>query len=478
MPFFSRDSKSLRVAALGLRPLRDKIGHHEVVRVRDLTPQSWLLVGLLGLGIALGAFAAAAEMALASVSRLQFREMLAAGQSRARVAEMLLSAPARLLSTLLVTKIIGYTVVAASAIFLAWQIGGLGWEPWALLAVVIVLPLVQILARAWTIGRQEKVALWLAPLVRVLTILLTPFTALLQRIGHGAAPEGTAPESIFLSEDGLRFLLNVTEEETTIEDGEKEMIASIFELGDKLVREVMVPRIDVAAVSVDAPMLDALDVILKDGHSRLPVYRDSIDNIVGILNAKDLLRYLRSSRTDVPLSRILRTAYFIPESKKADELLQELQQRKVHMAVVVDEYGGTAGIVTLEDLLEEIVGEIQDEYDAEEPTIEPVNDHEFLFDARVSLGEVSKLLGVELPDEGGDTLGGFIYSQLGKVPAVADAVEFDDVVFEVLSVAGRRIQQVRASVHMSEDEQELQRAPERASDPPMINSKSQVAAES
>ena len=154
----------------------------------------------------------------------------------------------------------------------------------------------------------------------------------------------------------------------------------------------------------------------------------------------------------MPLSRILRTAFFIPESKKVDELLQELQQRKVHMAVVVDEYGGTAGIVTLEDLLEEIVGEIQDEYDAEEPTIEPVSEHEFLFDARVALGEVSKLLGVELPDEGGDTLGGFIYSQLGKVPAVADAVEYGDVMFEVLSVAGRRIQQVRASVHLSEDQ--------------------------
>jgi putative hemolysin len=182
------------------------------------------------------------------------------------------------------------------------------------------------------------------------------------------------------------------------------------------------------------------------------------------LNAKDLLRYLRSSRTDVPLSRILRTAYFIPESKKVDELLQELQQRKVHMAVVVDEYGGTAGIVTLEDLLEEIVGEIQDEYDAEEPTIELVNDREYLFDARVSLGEVSKLLGVELPEEGGDTLGGFIYSQLGRVPAVADTVEFGDVVFEVLSVAGRRIQQVRASVHMSDDEREAQRAAERMSE--------------
>ncbi len=171
------------------------------------------------------------------------------------------------------------------------------------------------------------------------------------------------------------------------------MIASIFEFGETLVREVMVPRIDVLAVPVDTPMLEALDVILKAGHSRIPVYRETIDNVVGILYAKDLLRYLRDGRTDVPLSKILRPAYFIPESKKVDELLQELQQRKVHMAVVVDEYGGTAGIVTIEDLLEEIVGEIQDEYDAEEPTIEPISEHEYLFDARVPSGRGQQAAG-------------------------------------------------------------------------------------
>ena len=175
------------------------------------------------------------------------------------------------------------------------------------------------------------------------------------------------------------------------------------------------------------PILEALDVILKAGHSRIPVYKNSVDNIVGILYAKDLLRFLRDGRTDTPLSKTLRPAYFIPESKKVDELLQELQQRKVHMAIVVDEYGGTAGLVTIEDLLEEIVGEIQDEYDAEEPTVEEVNEHEYLFDARVQLDEANKLLGVELPSEGGDTLGGFIYSQLGKVPTVGDRVEFENV---------------------------------------------------
>jgi putative hemolysin len=230
------------------------------------------------------------------------------------------------------------------------------------------------------------------------------------------------------------------------------MIASIFAFGETLVREVMVPRIDVSAVPVDVPMLEALDLILKAGHSRIPVYHDTIDNVMGILYAKDLLRYLRDGRTDVHLGKILRPAYFIPESKKVDELLQELQQRKVHMAVVVDEYGGTAGIVTIEDLLEEIVGEIQDEYDAEEPTVEAVDDREFLFDARVSLNEVNQLLGVELPAEGGDTLGGFIYSQLGKVPAVGDTIEYGDVTVEVLSVAGRRIKQVRARCNTTAEE--------------------------
>jgi CBS domain containing-hemolysin-like protein len=366
------------------------------------------------------------------------------------MAEGLLGAPARLLATFLATRLSGAVIVVGALMLLARELGGAIWILWAVVVALVILLLAHTLPRAWALGRQLQIVLRLAPFVRLLVLGLTPLTALLRRLNQGAARDDTAAETIFLSDDGLRFLFNVAEEESTIQDGEKEMIASIFAFSDKLVREVMVPRIDVAAVSVDVPMTDALGVILKDGHSRIPVYRDSIDNIVGILNAKDLLRYLRDGRTDVPLGRILRTAYFIPESKKVDELLQELQQRRVHMAVVVDEYGGTAGIVTIEDLLEEIVGEIQDEYDAEEPTIEAVNEDEYLFDARVPLDEARKRLGVELPEEGGDTLGGFIYSQLGRVPAVADRIEYGDTVFEVLSVAGRRIKQVRVSRHVTE----------------------------
>ncbi len=395
----------------------------------DSSASTSLLAGLLAflpvvLGIVFLGLAAAAEMAFASVNRNQLRQLIAGQNRRGEVAELLLSQPARLLSTLMVTKVLASAAVTVGATFLSRAYGAHAYLGWWLAGAILIILLIQILGRAWVVNREEPTAVALAPVVRFLALILTPITASLRRIGGGAVPKGASPESIFLSEDGLRFLLQASNEESIIEDEEKEMIASIFEFSDKLVREVMVPRIDVAAVAIDAPMLQALDMILKAGHSRIPVYRDSIDNVQGVLYAKDLLKYLRDARTDTPLAKIVRPAYFIPESKKVDELLQELQKRKVHIAVVVDEYGGTAGLVTIEDLLEEIVGEIQDEYDAEEPTIEAVDANEYLFDARVPIDEVNKLLGVELPTEGGDTLGGFIYSHLGKVPALGDRIEF------------------------------------------------------
>jgi CBS domain containing-hemolysin-like protein len=205
----------------------------------------------------------------------------------------------------------------------------------------------------------------------------------------------------------------------------------------------MVPRIDVVALDVSTPLLMALDKIMEAGHSRIPVYQETIDNIQGLLYAKDTLPYLREGRSDVPLQKILRQAYFVPETKKASDLLPDLQQRRVHMAIVVDEYGGMAGLVTIEDLLEEIVGEIQDEYDAEEPFVEFIGEDEYVFDARVDLDDLNRLMDVALPTDGSDTLGGFIYSTLGKVPAIGDEVTFEDMKLTVESVSGRRIKKVR-----------------------------------
>lgn len=247
----------------------------------------------------------------------------------------------------------------------------------------------------------------------------------------------------FITEEEIMTLVDAGQEVGAIEQDEKEMIYSVFALGDTLAREVMVPRIDIVALDVRTSLKDALDVVISAGHSRIPTYEETIDNIVGVLYAKDLLELWRDDRGGESLRDELRTPYFVPESKPVDELLEEMQQRKVHMVIVVDEYGGTAGVVTLEDIVEEIVGEIQDEYDAEEPIVTPSGDGEFVFDARVDLDDVNRLMGSAFPTQLGDTLGGFIYSQLGKVPAPGETIAYDGFSIEVLTVTGRRIRRVR-----------------------------------
>jgi CBS domain containing-hemolysin-like protein len=207
----------------------------------------------------------------------------------------------------------------------------------------------------------------------------------------------------------------------------------------------MVPRIAMVALEVNTPFDEALDVIVSAGHSRIPVYRGTIDEIVGILYAKDMLAALRDC-TKPPLEKMLRPVYFTPESKRVIELLHELQKRRVHVSIVVDEYGGTAGLVTIEDILEEIVGEIQDEYDTEEPDIVPLPEgNGYILDAGMNIEDASELLKVELPKGESDTLGGFIYDQLGKVPVAGEKVEHGGFVFEVLAVNDRRILKVKVT---------------------------------
>jgi len=254
-----------------------------------------------------------------------------------------------------------------------------------------------------------------------------------------------------VTEEEIMTLVDAGQEEGVIEAEEKAMIYSIFQFGETAAREVMVPRIDIVALEIDTPLDEALQVVIAAGHSRIPVYRDTIDNVQGILYAKDFLELwlpdsskgIEEAGRDRTLESLLRPAHFVPESKMLDDLLADLQQRKVHIAIVVDEYGGTAGLVTIEDILEEIVGEIQDEYDSEEAAYQQVGEGEYIFNARIDLDDVNRLLGTNLPTEQGDTLGGLIYSQLGKVPAPGDVIKFDGYSIEVISVVRRRIQNVR-----------------------------------
>lgn len=232
------------------------------------------------------------------------------------------------------------------------------------------------------------------------------------------------------------------EEPEEIEEDERELIHSIFEFGDTVVREVMVPRTDMVAVPADCPTKDGLETITNAGYSRIPIFDGDADNIVGVLYAKDLLKRIGDLDPDSPVGPLGRAPLFVPEQKKVADLLREMQQQRIHMAIVVDEYGGTAGLVTIEDLIEEIVGEIVDEYDVEEPLVEPISDDVIRVSARMPIDEVNEMLNVELPHEEWDTVGGLVFGLIGRVPSPGEKVSYDSLEFVTEKVTGRRIQKV------------------------------------
>jgi putative hemolysin len=422
-------------------------------------------LALLAFLILLNAFFAASEVAIVTVGKARLKRLIEEEVKVARTVERLAEDSSRFLATMRVgVTLVRFSAVATAVITLTdplqkWiaqvpiEFIAQASLPLAVFSVVItlaffMLSLGELLPKTLALQRAEPIALAAAYPIDLFATIVSPVVKVLIAISSaavhlfGSQPQGRIP---FITEEEIKTMVDAGEETGIIEEDEKEMIYSIFELGETMAREVMVPRIDIVAVESKTPVQQALDLILEKGHSRIPVYEETIDNIVGLLYAKDLLGQLRDGDATVALRDILRPAYFIPETKKADELLQDLQQRKVHIAIVVDEYGGTAGLVTIEDLVEEIVGEIQDEYDAEEPFIEVVSDDEFIFNARVDLDDVNKLMNVELPSERCDTLGGFIYSQLGKVPKVGDEILFDGIKIAVLSVVGRRIKKVKVT---------------------------------
>jgi CBS domain containing-hemolysin-like protein len=395
-------------------------------------------------------FAAAAEIALTMVNRSNLQAALDEGKRSAATCRQILVVPERMLSALLLIRTASVVAAGAATLLVARRIrsDGLGLAIATVLLLAVILT-VRIIARALVLRSPDAWAMALAGPTRAMMVVLSPATALMLRLSdrvRGPVVHPAEEEHIFLTEDGLRFLIHAGEEESTIEEEEKEMIASIFEFGETLVREVMIPRIDLVALPVDTSVNEALDAIIQAGFSRIPIYQDTIDNIVGLLYAKDLLGRSREGGEGPPVADLLREAYFVPETMVVDDLFRELQSRRVHMAIVVDEYGGTAGLATIEDLLEEIVGEIQDEYDTEEPLVRKISDWEYQLQARINLDDASELLRVALPPEGGDTLGGFIYSQLGRVPVVGDDITFEQVQLTVLSVDGRSVRQVRAVI--------------------------------
>jgi putative hemolysin len=431
--------------------------------------QEWLLLGGL---LLLNAFFAAAEVAIAATTgRAELREKLAHDTSlTSRVLLRLGDNSTRLLATVrLGTTLAGFLAAASLAlVFSPTVVGWLSSAPlylapelatgWAvflmmLLLVLIMLFLGDFLPKALADYYPRAVAAVVVWPIQAFAWLFYPLVRALMGIstlvvsGLGGPHVGGLP---YVREDEIRTLVDAGEESGAIEEEEKEMISGILEMGKTLVREVMVPRTDIVALEIGTPLLQSVEPILQSGHTRLPVYEETIDNVVGVLHAKDLLRYLRDCEHNRPIRGLLRPAYFVPEMKIVDDLLRELQQQRTHMAIVVDEYGGTAGLVTIEDLLEEIVGEIQDEYDVEEPMIVRLSEDEARVDGRASVDDLAEIFGVELSGladaEEYDTVGGLVYHRVGGVPRPGDRISLDEqgLTLTVETTDGRRVGKVLA----------------------------------
>jgi len=318
---------------------------------------------------------------------------------------------------------------------------------WAVFLILIfgalLLLLIEFALEGMVLQSPEKWAIRIAGLGDILRLIFSPISALMMTVL--GSTENLEQRLGPVTEEEIRTWVNTEQGESGLEKDEREMIYSIFQFGETLSREIMVPRIDITGLDVDSNVQEAIDIFNKSGHSRVPVYEETIDEIIGLLYAKDLLRTDLTEKEKTDIRPFLRKAYFIPESKNVDELLREMQAQGVHMAIVVDEYGGTAGLVTLEDIVEEIVGEIRDEYDqGEELEYQQISDDEVIFSGRIDLDDVYDILGVDLTEDMADTLGGYIYGQIGRVPIGGEQIKVDGWLLTVAQVSGRRIRQVLA----------------------------------
>jgi putative hemolysin len=426
--------------------------------------------------ILIGGFFAASEIALITVKRHRLSQLADDGNRAATTARRLTEDPSRFLATIQIAiTFLGFLAGAVGATAFSGHLAELIDDiPWSLIqdaagsiafvVVTLVIALVSIIVgelvpKTLALNFPERLALFVARPIGFLQGVLSPIVWLVSRVSGILVRllGGTEkPQGGYLSTEELKMLVETGSERGDIEEEESDMITGVIELGDKVVHEVMVPRIGIRAVNVDDPIDEVLDTIVAAGHSRLPVFTESLDNIIGILYAKDLLPYLKGNgpgSAEIDIRSLVRSPVYVPESKPVDDLLHEMQVAKRHIAIVVDEYGGTAGLVTMEDVVEEIVGEIQDEYDTEEPMVEEVStdgETAYRLDGRVSMDDLRDLFDLsdddEPDEEAYDTVGGFVVHRVGRIPLPGAEVPFrDDVILTVEAAEPRRVARVVAA---------------------------------
>ena len=415
-----------------------------------MTADAWLLITAVVL-VLLAGLLTMAETAIGRVSRSQFEEARKDGDRRAeRLLAVLADRPRHVnvllflstVASVTATVLVGYVSVDLIAV------QGGGSPALALLvavAIMVVAAYVVVGVAARTLGRQhaERIAMAAAGPSYLLATILGPLATLLILIGNAVTPGRGYREGPFASQAELREMVDLAEADDLIEDDERQMIHSVFELGDTFAREVMVPRTEMVFIERSKTLRQALSLGLRSGFSRIPVIGENADDIVGIVYLKDVVRRVfehRDAEQSERVESIMRVPYFVPDSKAADALLRDMQSARVHMAVVVDEYGGTAGLVTIEDILEEIVGEIADEYDTAAPEVTELPDGAFRMLARMHVDDAADLLGVEIDsdDEGVETILGLLAKRLGRVPIPGATVELDGWHLTAEQGAGRR----------------------------------------
>ncbi len=422
----------------------------------------------------LEAFFVAAEIALVSVRRSRVEQLVEEGRPGASRVRRMLKNPGRFLAVVqLGLTFIGFLASAYAAVSLAGQLSswlvaqgvGVGTaDPAALVVVTVVLALftivfAELVPKSIALAYNERFALALSGPLDLLGRLFGPLVEALTTVTRWIAQRFGAQvdAEVQISAEELRLIVERGSEQGILEAEEEQMINAVIELGERRLHEVMVPRTSIVALPTTATFDQAIDTIIEEGHSRVPVYAESVDEVVGILYAKDLLPLLKTADHRRPdLRNLLRTPVFVPESMSIDDLLHEFQRRKVHIAIVLDEYGGTAGLVTIEDLLEEIVGEIQDEYDVEEPLVERLDEDRARVDGRASVEDLLEVwdLKIQLEDEDEyDTVGGLVYHRVGGIPSPGDEVQVDGLRLTVESTDGRRVGKVLVVREHAADEE-------------------------
>ena len=403
-----------------------------------------ILVAVAGL-IVLAGFLAMAETSLTRINRVKALTLQEEGRRGAGLLARLVDHPERFLNPVLLLVLVCHVVASILVGVLFDKYGAVGVAIATFLEISVIFVLAEAAPKTWAVQHTERAALLAAPLVSAVANF--PPVRLLARALIGLSnvilPGKGLKEGPFVSEEELLATVDVALEEDVIEREERALIHSIIEFGDTVAREVMVPRPDMVAVEGRARIGDAMELAMGAGRSRIPVYEQGIDDICGIVFTKDLMRAEREGQADVAVRTLVREAHFVPETKRVSELMREMQREKFHIAIVVDEYGGTAGLVTLEDLIEELVGEIVDEFDVEEPTIEKLPNGDVRVNARMPIDEVNDLLHADMPSGDWDTVGGLVFNLLGHVPTEGESVRVDGYSLTAEKVQGRRIGRVR-----------------------------------